>query len=324
MSTAGRPKVLDEGKQATICSLITAGVSLRQAANFVDCDPNSIRREVQRNDGFRRQLAKAKSEASIQPLETLKRAAKDDWRAALRWMERIDPVRFARPNASAITQREANRFIDDLVESIERLVSNDRERRDLFKLLSAAMPAAMRKRWNGYRSRRNIKRVKHASDLRRLKADQKERIERRARDERRCKLFSELAPHLPQKLRAKLNLNSDLLDPEEEFAQRPAASASPTSAAAELQKDAPGDGIPTDDSPTKSGLADNSLTKLGATNDGPTTVGPPTVGPTNNASPAEDFAPLTRRNRLNIASPPPTNPGPVNDLPPRSEAKSIE
>src|SRR5262245_9602092 len=83
MSAVGRPRALDEDKQTTVCSLVAAGVSIREAADFLDCDPRSIRREAERNENFRRQLAQAKSDARIHPLETLRRAAKSNWRAAL-------------------------------------------------------------------------------------------------------------------------------------------------------------------------------------------------------------------------------------------------
>ena len=89
MSDRGQPRALDDEKQKTVCSLVAAGASLRQAAHFVDCDPKTIRREARRNDDFRGQLAKAKSEANIHPLQTLQQAAKTNWRAALSWMEHI-------------------------------------------------------------------------------------------------------------------------------------------------------------------------------------------------------------------------------------------
>src|SRR5262245_9687846 len=98
MATVGRPRALGDDQQDTVCSLVAAGVSVRQAADFLDCDPRSIRREAQRNEDFRRRLAKAKTEARVHPLETLQRAAQTNWRAALNWMERFDPDRFARPN----------------------------------------------------------------------------------------------------------------------------------------------------------------------------------------------------------------------------------
>jgi hypothetical protein len=211
---SGQPKALDDAKQATVCSLVAAGISLRQAAYFVDCDPKSIRRQAARNDDFRRQLEKAKSEASIQPLQTLRQAAKDDWRAALSWMERIDPDRFTRPDASIITKREANQFAVDLVAAIEKAVSDPQVRRTLFELLTPAIPGAMRRRWSGTAMRRAVEQMN-------VELDHAQQRERCQRNDRRWKLFFQIRDHLPVELRGMLLENRDLLDPEEFFAKQP-------------------------------------------------------------------------------------------------------
>lgn len=305
MSTAGRPKVLDENSQAIVCNLVAAGVSIREAADFLDCDPRSIRREAERNENFGRQLAQAKSDARVHPLETLRRAAKSNWRAALCWAERMNPERFARPNASIITQREANKFADDLIEFIQRIVVNTSQRAALFKLLAAAMPAAMRCRWDSHQVRRNIKRAIDDCDLMKWEEDQRQRREKEEREKRRRKVFDELKRYLPDELRATLAVNFDLLDPEEVFAPGTPAPSSPTSATAQQQKCAPAVVSPTSDDPT------NVMGSTGF---------PCEHAATNNASPTEDIVPAPGRNLDNNASSPLTNPEPANDLPPLGEA----
>jgi hypothetical protein len=291
-SLRGRRRVLDENKQAAVCNLVAAGVSLRQVAQFVDCDRKSIRREAQRNGAFRRQLAKARSEASIHPLQTLRQAAKADWRAALCWMERLDPQRFARPDASVVTQRESNQFVGNLVEAIEETVSNPRQRGDLFDLLSAVMPAAMRRRWEGRRLRGKIQQTKIAEERR-------QGLERQLRNGRRLELFREIGQHLPFELRNKLLDNVDLLDPEEVFAPGPPASAERASAGAE----------PHNDAATKA----NSTTDDRSSDD-PTSDDPTSAGQTNNAPPGDNFVPPPGRNSDNFAPPPHANREPANDL----------
>ena len=221
MPTAGRPKALDGENQKTVCSLLAAGASLRQAARYVDCDPQSIRREAERNDEFRRQLAKAKSEANIEPLETLRHAAKNDWRAALSWMERIDPDRFARRDASVITKREANQFVADLIESIDQAISKPRERNNLFKLLAPAMPAAMRRCWDGKATRRALERATQVFDNRKQERQRRKCMEKSQRDLRRRNLWHEIGKWLPTELKQKFAQNEDLFDPEEVFTEVP-------------------------------------------------------------------------------------------------------
>jgi hypothetical protein len=220
---SGQHKALDASKQDAVCNLIAAGVSIRQAARYVECDPKSIRREAARNDDFRRRLDKAKSEASIRPIQTLLEAAQEDWRAALSWMERVDPDRFARPDAAVVTKREANKFVADLIEAIEKEVKNPRERERLFRLLMPAMPTAMRRSWEINARRR----AAQAFDRRQGERDEKKRLQRRARDERRWRLWHEIGEWLPWELYTKLQQNEDLFDPEEVFGQTPGDNRTP-------------------------------------------------------------------------------------------------
>jgi hypothetical protein len=218
-----RRKALDDDKRSTICSLVTAGVSLRQAANYVGCSPKSIRRDINRNGQFRANLAKARSEARMHPLDTLRQAAKTNWRAALALMERLAPDRFADPNESIVTKREANLFVDELIASIEETVSDPDERGDLFDLLEAAMPTAMRRRWDGEARDRAVDRVRQNIEERERDREISEEKESHDRDFRRRALFRELSKHVPYSLHEKLNEYVDLSEPEEVFAGRPKA-----------------------------------------------------------------------------------------------------
>jgi hypothetical protein len=215
---------LDDDKRSTICSLVASGVSLRQAANYIGCAPISIRREMQRNAEFRANLAKARSEARMHPLETLRQAAKTSWRAALAWMDRLDPVQFADPTESIVTKREANRFVDVLLASIGQTVKDPNQRRDLFDLLGAAMPVAMRRRWQGNAMHRAVDQMKQDVEERNRREFQKDFHAKAERDRRRVRLFEEIAKYLPQNLQPNLWNQRDLLDPEEVFAQQPKAS----------------------------------------------------------------------------------------------------
>jgi hypothetical protein len=218
-----RPKALDDDKRSTICTLVANGVSLRQAAHYVGCAPKSIRREITRNGQFRANLAKARSEARMHPLETLRQAARTNWRAALAWMERLEPGRFSNPTESIVTKREANRFVDELIDSIDEAVQSPRQRRDLLDLLGAAMPPAMRRRWEGDATDRAIDQMKAAvAERNRLKAVKIHHLEAE-RDRQRRALHAEMAEFLPQEMRSKLWKNRHLLNPEDVFAQPPEA-----------------------------------------------------------------------------------------------------
>jgi len=226
----GQQKALDTSKQDAVCNLVAAGVSIRQAARFVDCDPKSIRRERARNDEFRRRLDKAKSAASIRPIQTVLAAAQQDWRAALCWMERIDPDRFARPDATVVTKREANRFVADLIAAIEKAIKKPNKRKRFFRLLTPAMPTAMRRNWEINAVHRATERATQVFDERQAERERRKHIKRRERDSRRWQLWEEIGNWLPPELRDKLEQNRDLLDPQEVFVQMPAPADSTGSA----------------------------------------------------------------------------------------------
>jgi hypothetical protein len=199
---------------------LTAGASLRKAAEFVGCDPQSIRREAQRNAVFGEQLAKAKSGARVEPLLALRAAAQSDWRAAVAWMKCVDPERYARASSNTITKREANQFVDRLVESIDNAVSDPGDREKLFQLLVPAMPPAMRRRWEEEARDRAMIQVTNDVAEQEEARELQEMHERMERDARRRKLREQLSDYLTPELCKALKENEDLLDPSEFFARR--------------------------------------------------------------------------------------------------------
>ena len=48
----GRPRKLDDLKRHEICALVAGGCSLREAAKYVGCGINTVRRELERNTEF--------------------------------------------------------------------------------------------------------------------------------------------------------------------------------------------------------------------------------------------------------------------------------
>jgi hypothetical protein len=120
-------------------------------------------------------------------------------------MERLEPSRFAKNNPKIITQREANQFAVDLVTSIERAISEPEERKILYELLSAAMPTAMRRRWDGQGRRRGLAEVMQDVDARRDAAQ-----ERRAK--RRREFIERIISYLPWDLIPLVNEYDDVFD----------------------------------------------------------------------------------------------------------------
>jgi hypothetical protein len=162
MSQPGRPKKLDQKKRAEVCALVSAGVTVREAARYVGCDRDTIRNEAQRNQHFGRELERARSQARVHPLRTMHDAAAKNWRAAAWWLERLAPDEFAHPGGAVFGQREANRLAADLIEIIEQTVLSPLERERLYELIGTALPAAMRRTWD---HRQSIRKLDRAMDF---------------------------------------------------------------------------------------------------------------------------------------------------------------
>jgi hypothetical protein len=150
-------------------------------------------------------------------MQTLIEAAKTNWRAAAYCMKRLDPDRFANPNPTIVTQSEANRFAINLSKSIELAALDPRDRADLLKLVSAAMPAAMRRCWAGRGVDHQIEQALRECDEKRSAEALSWRAAKDDRDIRRQKLLAQLRPHVPRGLYETLSQNVDAVNPEEVF-----------------------------------------------------------------------------------------------------------
>ncbi|TWT72673.1 hypothetical protein Pla123a_39690 [Posidoniimonas polymericola] len=86
----GRPRVLDEGKQREVCALLTAGMTVGEAADYVGCCVKTIRREQARDDDFDERVRRARMAARLGPLQAVRQAAATHWRAAAWLVDRQD------------------------------------------------------------------------------------------------------------------------------------------------------------------------------------------------------------------------------------------
>jgi len=92
----GRPRALDDAKRREVCALFTAGFEFHEAARYVGCTPQTIRREIRRNPEFRRSVHDALFAARLAPEKLLRQAAGRNWRAAAWLLERTEPHVYGR------------------------------------------------------------------------------------------------------------------------------------------------------------------------------------------------------------------------------------
>ena len=118
MSSAGRPRALDEVKQAELCALMSQGCDVERAARYVGCSASTIRRELRRNKEFNKRLSDAVLSAELDPLRAVRRAAQKHWRAGAWLLERMNPQRFGKQNVRFIKPRQLQAFIEEFANTI--------------------------------------------------------------------------------------------------------------------------------------------------------------------------------------------------------------
>ncbi|MGH2975765.1 MAG: hypothetical protein ACRDLL_12980 [Solirubrobacterales bacterium] len=100
----GRPDKLTEDRQARICDALRAGLYAIEAAAFAGIGESTFydwlaraRREPDSKfAAFAAAVQKASVEAEVQALTIIRRAMRDDWEAAIGYLERRYPDRWRR------------------------------------------------------------------------------------------------------------------------------------------------------------------------------------------------------------------------------------
>ncbi len=104
--TRGRKPVLDPVKQATLCALVAAGLSQRQAAQHLDCSPSAVTKLARRDPDFARRLRAAVAQSETSALRQLLMAGKRSWRASAWFLERRFPERYGPATQIAYRKRK--------------------------------------------------------------------------------------------------------------------------------------------------------------------------------------------------------------------------
>ncbi|TWT35896.1 hypothetical protein KOR34_07930 [Posidoniimonas corsicana] len=116
-----RPRVLDETKRREVCALLTAGMTLGSAAEYVGCSVKTIRRERDGDEDFDLEVRRAKMAARLGPLQAVRRAAETHWRAAA-WLVERQERRDERRRADRRRRVELERVVGAVKEVMRREV----------------------------------------------------------------------------------------------------------------------------------------------------------------------------------------------------------
>lgn len=166
MSKMGRPRALDEGKRREICALLSAGASLQRAAQYVGCSPQTVRREAKRDREFRERMGRAKVSLQLGPLQLMRQAAQNNWRAAAWMLERSDPAQFGRRRERSIGAKELRALARDLVEIFNDEIDHPLLRERVATRVRAAVNYALRHAWDTHRSGSQLRQAMEYFDKR--------------------------------------------------------------------------------------------------------------------------------------------------------------
>lgn len=115
MSQTGRPRVLDDKKRSEVITLLSVGLGLQEAARYVGCSVDTLRREMQRNEEFGDEVRTADVRAQIGAIRSLREAASTHWRAAAWYLERTNPRRFSRTSQRTFRPDEIEAVFSDVI-----------------------------------------------------------------------------------------------------------------------------------------------------------------------------------------------------------------
>lgn len=134
-----KPKLLDDAKRREISALLTAGYPMCAAADYAGCSVRTIKREINRNPEFGDRVRRAAIVGQMDPLATVRNAARTDWRAAAWYLERTNPDQFVKRNPVLVKPEDMLKLMDDLAEKM-LLEVQDEDTRDriLRRMLVAA------------------------------------------------------------------------------------------------------------------------------------------------------------------------------------------
>lgn len=133
----GRPKVLDEEMQKTVCGAIGIGCSRRTAADYAGCSVKLIRRTEKKLPAFAARLAKSKVLCEVNALKQLSMAVKEErnWRVGTWLLERRYPDRYGRRKPHSASPRLVAAVMNQLIEIVSGEVHDVEDRRRILARL---------------------------------------------------------------------------------------------------------------------------------------------------------------------------------------------
>lgn len=139
MTIPQRPVQLTAEQQGQILGILSVGCDRETAAGFVDCTAADISQAMQHEPTFAAMVRRTEAAAELTCMRTVHEAAKDvkSWRAAVWWLERRSPERFASRGAGTVTTRQLRAFLTIIGNLLNEEIRDPQDRQRVLARLTA-------------------------------------------------------------------------------------------------------------------------------------------------------------------------------------------
>lgn len=126
-------------QQGQILGILSVGCDRDTAAGFVGCTAVQIARAMQIDPAFGVVVRRTEAAAELTCMRTVQAAAKEvkTWRAAVWWLERRSPERFASRGAGTVTTRQLRAFLTIIGDLLNEEIHDPNDRQRVLARLNA-------------------------------------------------------------------------------------------------------------------------------------------------------------------------------------------
>lgn len=126
-------------QQGQVLGILSVGCDRETAAGFVDCTAAEIVQAMQIDPAFGTIVRRTEAAAELTCMRTVHEFAKDakGWRAAVWWLERRSPERFASRGAGTVTTRQLRVFLAIIGDLLNEEIRDPEDRNRVLARLNA-------------------------------------------------------------------------------------------------------------------------------------------------------------------------------------------
>ncbi len=124
MAQMGRPEILTESRQSTLCTLMSVGISQREAAQYVGCSPSTITKRAKRDAWFAARIRQAQMRSEYRAMKQMAKHGDRSWRASAWMLEKTHPERYGRRAGQGYSAKQVAAMFDQVTAAVLEKVAD--------------------------------------------------------------------------------------------------------------------------------------------------------------------------------------------------------